>query len=149
MRADLLLALIGVTGAMALAGCGAASPRFTSEPERKTPSPSEPVLTFPAFHLLAGVASYYAEEFNGRSTADGETYDMNALTAAHPTLPFNTILRVTNLENNRSVVVRVNDRGPFKKDRVIDLSLAAAKALGLVANGTAPVKLDVLKMGTP
>ncbi len=149
MRADLLLTLVGVVGGMALAGCGAASPRFTSESERTPPPSSVPVIPSPATHQLAGVASYYAEEFNGRPTADGETYDMHAMTAAHPTLPFNTILRVTNLENNRSVVVRVNDRGPFKKDRVLDLSLAAAKLLGVIANGTAPVKLEIVKMGTP
>jgi rare lipoprotein A len=95
-----------------------------------------------------GMASYYADEFHGRTTANGETYDMHALTAAHRTLPFNTRLRVTNLENRRSVTVRVNDRGPFKDDRIIDLSLAAAEAIGLIANGTARVSIDVLELGS-
>lgn len=72
---------------------------------------------------------------------------MHALTAAHRTLPFNTTLRVTNLENRNSVVVRVNDRGPFKDNRVIDLSLEAAKQLGLIANGTAAVKIEVIELG--
>jgi rare lipoprotein A len=73
---------------------------------------------------------------------------MNALTAAHRTLPFNTRVRVTNLENGKSVVVRINDRGPFKGDRVIDLSLAAAKAIGMIQQGTAPVTIDVVGSGT-
>jgi rare lipoprotein A len=73
---------------------------------------------------------------------------MNALTAAHRTLPFNTRVRVTNLENGKSVVVRINDRGPFKGDRVIDLSLAAAKAIGMIQQGTTPVTIDVVGSGT-
>jgi rare lipoprotein A len=72
---------------------------------------------------------------------------MNALTAAHRTLPFNTRVRVTNLENGKSVVVRINDRGPFKGDRVIDLSLAAAKVVGMIPHGTAQVRIDVLQGG--
>ncbi len=124
-----------------LAGCGTGSPRFlTKETGKAGTIESGP-------HQLMGVASYYADEFNGRTTANGETFDMNSLTAAHRTLPFNTILRVTNLENGKSVVVRVNDRGPFKDDRVIDLSLAAAKSIGLIANGTARVSLEVLELG--
>lgn len=91
------------------------------------------------------MASYYADEFNGRKTANGEVYDMYALTAAHKTLPFNTRVRVVNLENKKSVVVRVNDRGPFKDDRVIDVSLEAAKQLGLISTGTAPVKIEILE----
>jgi rare lipoprotein A len=120
-----------------LAGCGSGSPRFTG---RSEPSVSS--------SQLQGIASYYADEFNGLTTANGETYDMNALTAAHRTLPFNTRVRVTNLENGKSVVVRINDRGPFKGDRVIDLSLAAAKAIGMIQQGTAPVTIDVVGSGT-
>ncbi|MDL1892954.1 septal ring lytic transglycosylase RlpA family protein [Sphingobacteriales bacterium CHB3] len=96
-----------------------------------------------------GIASYYAHDFHGRTTANGETYDMNTLTAAHPTLPFNTLVRVTNLDNNRSVEVRINDRGPFKGGRVIDLSLKAAKEIGLILNGTAPVTVEILELGPP
>jgi rare lipoprotein A len=95
-------------------------------------------------HQLAGIASYYAEEFNGRPTASGEQYDMHALTAAHRTLPFNSMVRVTSVSTGQSVVVRINDRGPFKDDRVIDLSLAAAQRIGLIAKGTGSVTLEVL-----
>jgi rare lipoprotein A len=94
-----------------------------------------------------GVASYYAQDFNGRKTASGELYDMNDLTAAHRTLPFGTKVKVTNLDTGRSVVVRINDRGPFKDDRVIDLSLGAATQLGLIAMGTGRVVLQILELG--
>jgi rare lipoprotein A len=96
---------------------------------------------------LEGIASYYADEFHGRKTSNGETFDMYALTAAHPTLPFNSLVRVTNLDNNRSVEVRINDRGPFKGGRVIDLSLRAAQVIGLILNGTAPVAIEILTLG--
>lgn len=122
-------------------GCGAAVPRFTAK--EPTPSRTPSVLV----HELEGIASYYADEFHGRKTSSGEEYDMHALTAAHRTLPFNTKVRVVNLENRKSVIVRINDRGPFKDDRVIDVSLEAARQLGLVANGTAPVKMEILEMG--
>ncbi len=92
-----------------------------------------------------GRASYYGPGFQGKKTASGERFDMNALTAAHRRLPFGTRVRVTNLDNGKSVVVRINDRGPFKKSRVIDLSLAAARKIGMTATGTARVKLEVLK----
>ncbi len=91
-----------------------------------------------------GVASWYGPGFHGRKTASGEIYDMNQLTAAHSELPLNTLLKVTNLKNNRHVVVRVNDRGPFVGDRVIDMSLAAARDLGMITPGTVPVKLEVV-----
>jgi rare lipoprotein A len=91
---------------------------------------------------LVGIASFYGEEFHGRKTASGEKYDMHKLTAAHRTLPFGTKVKVTNIANGRSVVVRINDRGPFKKDRIIDLSFEAARRLGI--GGTAKVKLVVL-----
>ncbi len=97
---------------------------------------------------LEGVASYYAEDFHGRKTSNGEIYDMNAMTAAHRTLPFNSRVRVTNLDNRRKVEVRINDRGPFKGNRVIDVSFKAALELGLISNGTAPVAIEVLKLGT-
>jgi rare lipoprotein A len=96
---------------------------------------------------LEGIASYYAHDFHGRLTANGETYDMNGLTAAHRTFPFGTKLRVTNLENKRSVIVRINDRGPFIEGRIIDLSLGAAKVIGSVESGTVNVRLEVLEWG--
>jgi rare lipoprotein A len=90
-----------------------------------------------------GIASYYADKFHGRRTANGETYDMYAMTAAHPTLPFNTRVKVTNLENNHRVFLRINDRGPFKKGRIIDVSYSAARKLGMIRNGTARVRVEV------
>ncbi len=92
---------------------------------------------------VVGTASYYAHKFHGRQTANGERYDMYALTAAHKKLPFGTMVRVTNLSNNRSVIVRINDRGPFVGNRVIDLSLGAAKAIEMVQSGTARVRLEI------
>lgn len=96
---------------------------------------------------LEGVASYYAHDFHGRQTSSGETYDMNALTAAHRNFPFGTKIRVTNLENSKTVIVRVNDRGPFKEERIIDLSMGAAKEIDMILNGTARVRLEVLEWG--
>ena len=92
----------------------------------------------------AGNASYYGTRFHGRRTANGERFNMNAMTAAHKSLPFGTKVRVTNRRNGKSVVVRINDRGPYAHGRVIDLSKAAASRIGMVASGTAPVKIDVM-----
>ena len=89
----------------------------------------------------SGVASYYAHKYHGRTTASGERFDMNDLTAAHKTLPFGTRVRVTNLDNGKTVTVRINDRGPFVKGRVIDLSLAAAKKVDMVNAGLANVEV--------
>ncbi len=99
---------------------------------------------------LEGMASYYAEPYHGRRTANGETFDTyRELTAAHRTLPFNTLVRVTNKTNGREVDVRINDRGPFIDGRVIDLSLRAAREIDMVRAGVAPVKLKVVKPGEP
>ena len=92
-----------------------------------------------------GVASYYGEKYDGKRTASGELFDMNEMTAAHPTLPFGTRVRVTHLGNKRSVVVRINDRGPFVKGRIIDLSRAAAEKLDMIETGLAEVRLEILK----
>lgn len=91
-----------------------------------------------------GVASYYSSSLHGRPTASGRTYRKNELTAAHRTLPFGTRVRVTNLENGRTVVVTITDRGPHRKGRIIDLSKRAARELDIVRSGTARVRLDVL-----
>jgi len=93
----------------------------------------------------AGIASWYGKQFHGLSTANGETFDMNTLTAAHKTLPLPSIARVTNLENGRSLVVRVNDRGPFVNGRVIDLSRRAAQLLGFQRKGTAKVRVEFVE----
>lgn len=94
--------------------------------------------------LARGEASFYGAGFAGRPTASGETFNPSAMTAAHPTLPFGTELRVTNQANGKQVIVRVNDRGPFAKDRIIDLSEAAAREIGMISSGTASVVLEVL-----
>ena len=94
---------------------------------------------------LRGIASYYADKFHGRTTANGEIFDMNGLTAAHKTIPFGTKLRVRNLSNNRTVIVKVNDRGPFVGDRIIDLSKGAAEELDMIRTGTAEVEIVVVE----
>lgn len=96
-------------------------------------------------YVERGVASWYGREFHGRRTSSGESYDMHALSAAHRTLPLPTYVEVTNLENGRKVVVRINDRGPFHGDRIIDLSYAAAVKLGMAGKGTARVEVRALK----
>ena len=90
-----------------------------------------------------GVASWYGRQFHGRKTASGETFDMNALTAAHRSLPLNCYIRVTNKDNGKSVVVKVNDRGPFHGNRVLDLSYGAAKQLGMSGSGTGNVSIEL------
>ncbi|MGB7295327.1 MAG: septal ring lytic transglycosylase RlpA family protein [Candidatus Aminicenantales bacterium] len=104
---------------------------------------------FPGGAVQTGVASWYGEEFHGKKTSSREIYDMNDLTAAHNTLPFGSLVMVTNLNNGRSVVVRVNDRGPFVKDRIIDLSYAAARVIDMIGTGTAPVRVEVLSDVSP
>jgi rare lipoprotein A len=97
-----------------------------------------------AHGAITGIASWYGPGFNGRATANGERYDMLGLTAAHKTLPFGTKVRVTNLKNGNSVIVRINDRGPYIGQRLIDLSKTAANNIGLLATGTAMVTLDIV-----
>ena len=94
-----------------------------------------------------GQASWYGRDFHGKKTSNGEIYNMHAMTAAHKTLPFGTYVTVSNLDNNRNLDVRINDRGPFVRGRIIDLSYAAAKKLGLVGPGTAYV--EIVALGTP
>lgn len=91
-----------------------------------------------------GKASYYAQAHHGKRTASGERFDQHALTAAHRTLPFGTRVRVTNLNNDRSVVLRINDRGPFVRGRIIDVSRAAAERLGMLRSGVVPVRVEAL-----
>lgn len=98
-------------------------------------------------HAEKGKACWYGPKYHGKRTASGEIFDMHKMTAAHRKLPFNTIVLVKNLENGRSVKVRVNDRGPFTRGRIIDLSKAAAAEIGMVSAGVAPVRIEVLKWG--
>lgn len=111
----------------------------------KRPAPIDPLTGA----TQTGIASWYGPGFHGRRTANGEIYDQFALTAAHQTLPHGTLLRVTNLTNQRAVQVRVNDRGPFVDDRIIDLSYNAARQLDMIGPGVVPVRLDVLGGGGP
>ncbi len=113
-------------------------------PERAaTKSDSAAAEVKPA-KVLHGKASYYYGRWIGRKTANGEIYRANDVTAAHKTLPFNTRVRVTNLRNNKSVVVRINNRGPYIKGRIIDLSIAAARQIEMTKAGVVPVKVEVL-----
>ena len=112
---------------------------------REIPVTKNPTLSYK--QNWTGIASWYGEDFHGKLTANGETYDMHDLTAAHKTLPLGTIVRVTNLDNGKSVNVRINDRGPYIEGRMIDLSFAAAKKLNFSHLGTARVKLKVIKFG--
>lgn len=99
-------------------------------------------------HLERGVASWYGEKFHGRRTSSGETYDMYAMTAAHKTLPLPTYARVTNIRNGKSVIVKINDRGPFIDNRIVDLSYSAAKRLEMIGQGTAFVELETIDPGS-
>mgnify|MGYP001155466675 CR=1 FL=1 len=100
---------------------------------------------FPRSGVQTGMASWYGAEFHGKKTSNKEIYNMYDMTAAHNTLPFGTYVMVTNLSNGKSAIVRINDRGPFVENRIIDLSYAAAKVLDMIDTGTAPVKIEVLE----
>jgi rare lipoprotein A (peptidoglycan hydrolase) len=116
-----------------------APPQFAALPP--APVPETPRVVFNEI----GTASWYGRSHHGRKTASGERYDMNAMTAAHRTLPFNTRARVTNLDTGKSVDVLITDRGPYKRGRIIDLSSRAAQALGMHADGVAPVRVEVFE----
>lgn len=103
----------------------------------------------PGQYVEQGVASWYGAPFDGRRTSNGEVYDMHQFTAAHRTLPFNAVVRVTNLTNGKQTEVRINDRGPFVGNRIIDLSYSAAEAIGMVGPGTASVRLEVISGPSP
>ena len=103
----------------------------------------EPLSSHEGF-IQTGIASWYGSDFHGKETSNGDTYDMHAMTAAHKTLPFGVYVKVSNRDNGHETVVRINDRGPFVAGRIIDLSFSAAKDLGIVANGTAQVKIVAL-----
>jgi rare lipoprotein A len=157
------LVLLSIFVSVALAGCAhhnaaARSPAATPAPPPGTSvggnaapsraSGAPPVVegppAIPGEYLEEGVASWYGIPFNGHRTSNGEVYDMHQFTAAHRTLPFNCIVRVTNLDNGKQTEVRINDRGPFVANRVIDLSLSAAQAIEMVGPGTAHVRLEIV-----
>jgi rare lipoprotein A len=127
------------------------SPPIESVPSPAAPSPpsgAPPAVerqpAIPGQYQEEGVASWYGDPFNGRRTSNGEIYDMHQFTAAHRTLPFGAVVRVTNLRNGKQTEVRITDRGPFVANRVIDLSLSAAQAIDMVGAGTAPVRLEII-----
>jgi rare lipoprotein A len=148
---------------VAVAGCAGRRPVIGSTPQppqpesvpEPTPAPSAaqpPTRTspfVPGIYVEQGIASWYGVPFHGRRAADGEIFDMNTLVAAHRTLPFGSILRVTNLNNGRQVEVRVIDRGPFVGDRMLDLARAAAVGLDMIGTGTAPVRIELLSGPSP
>lgn len=113
------------------------------------PSPPQPAVVEQPTYTEFGIASWYGRHHNGRKTASGEPYDMNAYTAAHRNLPFGTIVRVTNLDNGRTVKVRINDRGPYVKSRIIDLSAEVARALGMRRSGIAHVRIQQFASDQP
>lgn len=146
MRRSLIVLLsLVVVGSTACAG---------SNSRQKIDDPREDLITSRTAagpdgtdHRLTGKASWYGEKFHGQQTASGEMYDMYGFTAAHKTLPFHTIVRVTDPLTRKSVVVRITDRGPYVDGRIIDLSWAAASDLGLTRHGVIPVELEVLRWG--
>lgn len=148
-RRATLLALLLI---LLSAGCGgrkpvARRPPPSHPPATTTPAPKPQPLPPPAVpgqYHEEGIASWYGVPYHGRRAANGEIYDMHKMTAAHRTLPFDTVVRVTNTRNGRSTEVRINDRGPFVEGRIIDLSFAAAQAVDMVGAGTAPVRLELL-----
>ena len=123
------------------------SPRYRtgSLPEKKGQIP----LATKGKHakVLYGVSSYYGEDFHGKLTANGEVYDMYGVTAAHKTLPLNTVARVTNMENDKSIILRINDRGPYVAGRILDCSYGAALKLGFIDQGTTKVKIEIIEFG--
>ena len=168
-RSGPLLGIAAICGSLLLAGCGAkrpasshrqpppAKPSNTSEstadaakrdttvtPSSGGRSAKTPPTPAPAGYTEEGNASWYGNPFHGRRASNGEVYDMYKFTAAHRTLPFETMVRVTNLSNGKSTTVRITDRGPFVAGRVIDLSLAAAREIESVGPGVVPVRLEVL-----
>ncbi len=131
----LMAMLVCSLSALLTIGCASGNHSFQQRPENSDT------------RSFTGVASWYGKPFHGRKTASGEVYDMYGLSAAHRSLPLGTRLQITNLDNQRQVVVRVNDRGPFVKGRILDLSYGAAKKLGYVSQGTARVRAVILSNG--
>ncbi|MBZ0182007.1 MAG: septal ring lytic transglycosylase RlpA family protein [Melioribacteraceae bacterium] len=140
--------------ALLFSGC-ASSVRFTAEKdsvpnhtEHKSPETNyDEFNNYEAIESVTGIASFYASKFHGRQTANGEIYNMYNLTAAHENYPFGTIIKVTNLNNNKSATIRINDRMPFHPQRIIDLSYGTALELDMIKDGIVNVRLDILKWG--
>ncbi|HEX4004141.1 MAG TPA: septal ring lytic transglycosylase RlpA family protein [Candidatus Acidoferrales bacterium] len=155
-----LLRRLALLSAVALAAAGCAHRTYTPQAPAPAPIPQPPATSapppsvetqpaVPGQYVEEGVASWYGVPFDGHRTSNGEIYDMHAFTAAHRTLPFGSLVRVTNLRNGMQTEVRINDRGPFVANRIIDLSLSAAQAIQMVGPGTAPVRLEVISGPNP
>jgi rare lipoprotein A len=141
---------LAVLFSVASLGAGAASGPNSSEAARVTMPPvvkavSRQIKKHARAPYQVGTASWYGEYFQGKATASGEPYDMHALTAAHPTLPLGSFVRVTNLRNGRTIVVRINDRGPVVEGRIIDVSYNTARILGFQSRGLQRVRLDLIQ----
>ena len=136
----MILSLVVAAGALVMTGCGASASRVVRTGGGTAVAPGT---------TQVGQASYYSDSLAGETTANGESYDPGELTAAHRTLPFGTRVSVRRIENDRSVVVRINDRGPFAGGRIIDLSRAAAAALKMLRAGVTRVELEVLSVPQP
>lgn len=172
VRKTIRLLSVGATLLCSLAACSFSRDSGPSQPvdvshipnavpkhEKRTRAgnPSTYVVLGKRYHVLKsstgfserGIASWYGNKFHGHKTSNGETYDMYAMTAAHKTLPIPCYVQVTNLQNGKQVIVRVNDRGPFHENRIIDLSYAAAKKLGITAKGTGLVEIRTVEPGQP
>ena len=147
----LILVLIGVL----CVNC-APSPRYKSGKSsitapKKEKKKSDKQNKTPSFNkskkVYKGISSFYGPKFHGKLTANGEIFDMYGVTAAHKEFPFGTVTRVTNEKNGKSLIIRINDRGPYVDGRILDCSFGAAKKLGFVGEGTAPVKIEILEWG--
>jgi rare lipoprotein A len=160
-RTSVALSAVAVA-ALLLAGCGEKKQhaRVAPPPDISFPAPAPSPSSSSASRVVipnnakslyteVGIASWYGPPYNHRKAANGEVFDMNQPSAAHKTLPLNSVVRVTNLANGRSIVLRINDRGPFVGDRILDLSLGAAKEIGLWRMGLAKVKMEVLETPAP
>ena len=127
------------------------SPRYTPNQIKIEPNKRNKINKVEKYDrskkVFKGISSYYGSKFHGKLTANGEIFDMYGLTAAHKKLPLNTIIRVTNLENENSLILRISDRGPYVGNRILDCSYGAAKKLGFISEGTAPVKIEVIEWG--
>ena len=124
-------------------GC-TSSPRYSSKSSTSNNKKSKNVNHK---KQQVGISSYYGEQFHGNLTANGEVYDMYGVTAAHKTLPLGTVAKITNLENGKSIILRINDRGPYVAGRILDCSYGAALKLDFVTKGTTKVKIDVIEFG--
>lgn len=153
----ILHGIIFITTVFVLTACSSV-PRFTSSKNISDKTNGKRITAendnlnlynnSPVIETVNGVASFYADKYHGRITSNGETYNMYGLTAAHPTFPHNTIIRVINLSNNKSAIIRINDRMPQRPDRIIDLSYGTALKLEMVEAGITEVLLEILEWGT-